>query len=184
MLLVGSYFISIELLARIASHCGVDIGTILKGFIIFLALLGLAVLAFSDRLRKTLKRFITFYLGRPSYNYQKEWIEFTRQTSSILDIRGLSQIIANRISKMMDVLPVTVWLVDSPSKKAEIGGSTSISEKPNPNPPKLSTIVLEMIQAVQEKIFAANTASLTGIGLTTKRRKKYWWKRGSRIVFR
>ncbi len=150
-LLVGSYFISIGVMAKIATYYGMDIGTIWKRFFIFLALLCLAIFVFSDRLRKKLKRFITLYLKRPTYDYQKEWIEFSRQTTSILDIRSLSQVIANRISKLMDVLSVSVWLVDSPPQKAEIGGSTSISEKQKPNLPKLSEIVMEMIRAIQEK---------------------------------
>ena len=172
IMLVGIYFISVGILAKIATHYSFGHGIMLGGFIIFLALLGLSILIFSDRLRIKLKRLIALHFGRPTYDYQKEWIEFTRQTSSILDIRNLSRIIASRISKMMDVLSVTIWLVDSPLKKAEIGGSTSISEKQNPSLSDLSLIVLEMIRAIREKNLPWEYNFLDGDWIDDQEKKK------------
>ena len=149
ILLVGIYFVAVGILAKIATYYTAGHGIMLGGFIIFLALLGLSILIFSDRLRKKLKRLIALHFGRPTYDYQKEWIEFTRQTSSILDTRNLCRIIARRISKMMDVLSVTIWLIDDPIKKAEIGDSTVLSEKHRGILPNLSGMILEMVQAIR-----------------------------------
>jgi putative PEP-CTERM system histidine kinase len=172
LLLAGAYFLSIGLLAKIAGYFGADYGVMLAGFIVFLSLLGLGILFYSDRLRWQLKRFITLYLSRPAYDYQKEWIEFTRETSSILDIRKLAGIIAGRISKMMEVLSVTIWLVDIPLKKAEIAGSTSISEKNKEDLSSLAAAVLEMIRAIRDKKVSREYNFLEGDWSEEEERKR------------
>ena len=172
ILLVGIYFISVGVVAKIATYYSAGHEAMLGAFIIFLALLALPILIFSDRLKKRLKRFISLHFGRPTYDYQKEWIEFTGETSSILDIQVFCRIIAGRISRTLDVLSVTIWLVDESLKKAAIGGSTSISEKRKGTLPAHSAIILEMIQAIRGKNLPLEYNFLEGDWTEDKEKKQ------------
>jgi putative PEP-CTERM system histidine kinase len=93
-------------------------------FLIFLMVIGLAVILLSDRLRMRRKRFISRHLKRPYYDYQKIWENFTQRTASVNRISDLCSVIVNMVSETMEILSVTIWLVDEKQERLSFGGST------------------------------------------------------------
>src|SRR4030042_2186389 len=110
--MVGIYLLVVGLLAKLITYFNWVGWFYLKGFLIFMAFLGLSILLLSDRLRHKIKRFIAVPMKRPQYDYRREWIRFTEKTSTITDVKDLCMTVARMVSDTLEVLSVTVWLLD------------------------------------------------------------------------
>jgi putative PEP-CTERM system histidine kinase len=128
LLLVGIYFIAVGLVARIAVYFKNGGNLPLTAFLIFTAIVGLAVLLFSDRLRLKRKHFISRHFSRPRYDYRKEWTEFTHGTTSVTGSKDLCAAVARMVSRTFEILSVTIWLLDENEESLLLGGSTVYSE--------------------------------------------------------
>jgi putative PEP-CTERM system histidine kinase len=128
VILVGIYFIVVGVLANLVRYFDGGQSLALKVFLVFLAFLGLSILLLSDRLRHKIKRFIAVQMKRPQYDYRKEWTKFTEKTSTITDVDSLCMMVARIVSDTMEVLSVTVWLLDERHDRLTPAGSTVFSE--------------------------------------------------------
>jgi len=128
IIIVGVYFIALGVLAWISVHFEWLKNINLIIFLVFLTVLGLAVILLSDRLRMQRKRFISRHLKRPIYDYQKIWENFTDRTSSITNTGDLCQAIVKIVSETLEILSVTIWLVDEKQERLVFGGSTVYTE--------------------------------------------------------
>jgi putative PEP-CTERM system histidine kinase len=95
--------------------------------LIFLALLGMFMLLFSDRLRLKMKRFVSRHFRRPQYDYREVWMTFTQRTATLLEEKALCDAVSKLISEMFDTLSVSLWLLDNKGKDIRWGASTAIS---------------------------------------------------------
>jgi putative PEP-CTERM system histidine kinase len=129
ILFVGIYLLAVAVLAKLATYFEGPIGIPIQAFWVFLGLLGLAILLLSDRLRKQLKRFINRHFKRPIYDYRKEWVNFTQQTTLVTEIKDLCSIVTRMVAKTLDILSVTIWLVDEPQDRVKVGGTTVFSDQ-------------------------------------------------------
>ena len=127
VVLVGIYLIAIGLLARLAQYATLDRSLPLDGFIVFIALTCLAVLLLSNRLRRKLRVFVSRHLRRPIYDYHKVWMDLTARTTSLVDVGELSAAVSKMVSESLDVLSVSVWLVDESRRRLTLEGSTALS---------------------------------------------------------
>jgi putative PEP-CTERM system histidine kinase len=129
-LLVGVYLLAVGLLAKAVVLFG-GIGSLpLATFVVFLALIGLVGLLLSDRLRAATRGFVTRNFRRPQYDYRKEWMAFTRATTTLIDTEALCAAVAARISETLRVPSVTVWLREEgeSARGIVLGGSTIYSD--------------------------------------------------------
>ncbi|MCE5211010.1 MAG: PEP-CTERM system histidine kinase PrsK [Deltaproteobacteria bacterium] len=124
VVIVGVYFIALGLIAWISVHFEWLRNINLVIFLVFLTVVGLAVVLLSDRLRMKRKRFISRHLKRPIYDYQKIWENFTERTTSITNTRDLCDIIVRIVSETLEILSVSIWLVDEKQERLTFGGST------------------------------------------------------------
>jgi putative PEP-CTERM system histidine kinase len=67
-------------------------------------------------------------MKRPQYDYRKEWTKFTEKTSTITDVENLCMTVARMVSDTLEVLSVTVWLLDESHARLRPVGSTVFSE--------------------------------------------------------
>lgn len=128
VLIVGIYFIVVGLLARLTAYLNGGQSLPVKVFFVFIAFLGLSILLLSDRLRRRMKRFVSHHLKRPRYDYRNEWAAFTQRTSSVTEAGDLCAAVAKMVSKTLDILSVTVWLLDEKEKSLTICGSTIFTD--------------------------------------------------------
>jgi len=128
VLMVGIYLLVVGLLAKLITYLNWVESIHLKGFLIFIAFLGLSILLLSDRFRHKIKRFIAVQMKRPQYDYRREWIRFTEKTAMITDAQNLGMTVARMVSDILEVLSVTVWLIDEPHARLSPVGSTVSSE--------------------------------------------------------
>ena len=123
-LVVGIYFISVGLFSWVSLRFEwiTNINFII--FIIFIAVIGLAAILLSDRLRMKRKRFISRHFNRPRYDYQNIWEDFTKRTTSVTQTGQLCNIIVRMVSETVEILSVSIWLIDEKQERLSFGGST------------------------------------------------------------
>jgi putative PEP-CTERM system histidine kinase len=123
-LIVGIYFITVGIIAWFSLRFEWIQDIHLLIFLIFLAVTGIAVLLLSDRLRMKRKRFISRHFKRPQYDYQNIWEDFTERTATITKTSTLCDVIVKMVSETLEILSVSIWLVDERCEELHLGGST------------------------------------------------------------
>ena len=124
VLIVGAYFISLGVVAWILLRFEWIKNINLIVFLIFITIIALAAFLLSDRLRTKRKRFISRHFKRPQYDYQKIWGDFTERTASVTKTDELCSIIVKMVSDTLQILSVSIWLVDEKQEQLSFGGST------------------------------------------------------------
>lgn len=125
-LVVGAYLIGVGLFAKLTVYLGVGMPALGVGLFIFFALLGASVLLLSGALRYKLLRFIHIHFLRPRYDYRKIWADFTRQTSSWVDIDHVCEAIVKTVSDAFTSPAVTIWLFEDSLDRPVLGASTAL----------------------------------------------------------
>jgi hypothetical protein len=128
VLVVGVYFILVAVASRFVYRLWGPAGVPVIALLILLALVGLATLFLSDKLRFKRKRFISRHFKRPVYDYQQVWAGFTENTASLTNIKDLCMAIATIVSHTLDALSVSLWLVSEQQDRPELGWSTVHSD--------------------------------------------------------
>ena len=128
LLLVGIYFILVGVMARLVYEWKGAATIPLLAFLLFVAIVGLSVLFFSDKLRLRRKRFVSRYFRRPTYDYQRVWSDFTQKTAALTQTRELCSVLVRLVSETLEALSVTIWLADEQSERLNFAGSTVFSE--------------------------------------------------------
>jgi putative PEP-CTERM system histidine kinase len=127
ILIAGLYFIVVGLVAKIGGYLHLHEFVYVEAFWVFLAFLGLGVLLLSERVKRSLKQFVSLHFKRPHYDYRKEWMDFTQATTSITEIKLLSSAIAKKVSRTFDAPSASVWLLDETGEDLVLGGSTALT---------------------------------------------------------
>lgn len=127
-LIVGVYFISVGIFAWLSVRFEWISNIHLVTFLVFVAVIGIASLLLSDRLRVKRKRFISRHFKRPQYDYQKIWENFTNRTASVTQTKDLCNIIVKMVSETMEILSVSIWLVDEKQERLSFGGSSVFTD--------------------------------------------------------
>ncbi|MGH7952034.1 MAG: XrtA/PEP-CTERM system histidine kinase PrsK [Limisphaerales bacterium] len=127
-LLAGIYLLIIGVFAKVVTLIGGDNTFTLKAFLVLVALVLLAVLLLSDRVRLWLSRFISRHFQRPLYDYRTVWRKFTEGTASCVSQAELCQATIKLITDVFQVLSVTIWLVDEKKERLNFAASTFLSE--------------------------------------------------------
>jgi len=125
IMVVGIYFLALGLSAKISSRF---LPYSLLSLMVFLGLLGLLMILLSDRVRLKTKRFISRHLKRPQYDYREIWRIFTGRTASLVQEKAFCESVVKLISEMLDVLNVSIWMIDENQKGFRCAGSTALSE--------------------------------------------------------
>ena len=124
VMVVGAFFLALGLSAKISSRY---FSYTMVSVMVFLGLLSLLTLLFSDRMRLITKQFISRHLRRPQYDFREIWRTFTERTSTLVQEKAFCESAANLISEIFDVLSVSIWLVNENQKGFKCAGSTALS---------------------------------------------------------
>jgi len=133
ILVAGLYFIVVGLVANIAGYLHLHEFVYVEAFWVFLAFLGLGVILLSERVKRSLRQFISLHLRRPHYDYRKEWMDFTHATTSITEMKPLSSAIAKKVSRTLNAPAASIWLLDETGEDLELGGSTALTDEQGRN---------------------------------------------------
>ena len=128
VLLAGIYLLIMGVFARVVTFLGGDTTFPLKAFVVLAALVLLAILLLSDRVRMHTSRFVSRHFQRPLYDYRTVWRRFTEGTASCVKQEELSQAAVKLVTDIFQVLSVSLWLVDEKKGKLMFAASTFLSE--------------------------------------------------------
>jgi putative PEP-CTERM system histidine kinase len=127
ILLIGIYLLVVGVFAKVSVYLEVSQLLFRNGLIVFIALLGVAVLLLSEKIRYGIRRFIHLNLKRPYYDYQKIWTDFTKTTTSLVDINHVCAAVAKTVAETFSTSRVSIWLIDENLNKPAIIASTVFS---------------------------------------------------------
>jgi len=127
VLIVGIYLVVVGILAKAASYFKISQSLLLETLFIFLALVGLIIIVFSNKLRQHIKRFVNLHFQRPRYDYRMVWTSFTQRTTSLLEIKDICTAVTKMVSETFGTPCVTIWLLDDTQEHPMPAGSTVFS---------------------------------------------------------
>jgi putative PEP-CTERM system histidine kinase len=125
-LLAGVYLLVVGVFAKIVEWIGGDASFQAKTFIILVALVGLATLWLSDRVRLHLRRLVSRYLQRPLYDYRTVWRSCSEAIASRVTQQELCEAAVKQVAGLFQALSVTIWLVDDKRENLVFAASTSL----------------------------------------------------------
>ncbi|RYD35706.1 MAG: GAF domain-containing protein, partial [Verrucomicrobiaceae bacterium] len=108
VMLTGGYFLIVGLLAQVVKLFGAKGNFPAQALVVLLGIVGLAMIALSDRFQAGLRRFVSRHFRRAEHDFRRIWTDLSHRTSSVLDPETLGQHATGVISENFDVLGVTV----------------------------------------------------------------------------
>ena len=149
VLLAGVYLLIVGVFAKVVTFLGGDAAFTLKAFVLLVALVLLAILLLSDRVRLHTRRFVSRHFQRPLYDYRSVWRRFTEGTAPCVKQAELCQAAVKLVTDIFQVLSVTIWLVDDKRENFVFATSTFLSEtKANDLKPQ-SVDAMEVMRALE-----------------------------------
>jgi putative PEP-CTERM system histidine kinase len=149
VLLAGIYLLIVGVFAKVVTFLGGDTAFTLKAFVLLVALVLLAILLLSDRVRLHTRRFVSRHFQRPLYDYRSVWRRFTEGTAPCVKQAELCQAAVKLVTDIFQVLSVTIWLVDDKRENFVFATSTFLSEtKANDLKPQ-SMDAMEVMRALE-----------------------------------
>lgn len=128
LVLAGVYFFIVGIFAKVVEFFGGDAAFTLKAFILLVALVLVAVLASSDRMRLSTRRFMSRHFQRPVYDYRSMWRRFAGETASAVQPAELCQATVKFLADVLQALSISIWLVDDKRENLTFAASTFLSE--------------------------------------------------------
>jgi putative PEP-CTERM system histidine kinase len=125
----GVYLVVLGLGAKLTASMGGDAGFQFKAFGVLLALVLLAVVLLSDRVRLHIRRFLSRHFQRPMHDYREVWRTFIQRSARCVEQTSLCKTIATLVSEVFQALSVGVWMADEHKKKLILRASTSLSDE-------------------------------------------------------
>ncbi len=145
ILAAGAYLLTVGVLAKLAAWFGGDGSFQLKAFVVLISVAAVTVVALSDRARLRLRRWTSYYLQKPLYDYRAVWRSFTEGIALHLDEETLCQSVATLTARTFEMLSVSIWVADE--KKETLGCSASTTLSPaaikdvQPTPDEVKEII-------------------------------------------
>jgi putative PEP-CTERM system histidine kinase len=129
VLVAGVYLLIVGALARLVAYLGGNGSFTVRAVVVLVALVLLALILQSDRVRLRMRHFVSRHFQRPFYDYRTVWRKFTEATARRVERRELCVEIVKFISEIFQALSVTVWLIEEGQGKLSLTASTSLTEE-------------------------------------------------------
>ena len=112
IIFAGSYLVLVALAVKGAQYFGMSKSTTTLSLFIFVALIGLAVILLTERLRIKLKVFIVRNFYRQKYDFRKQWIEVTEKLGTQMSSDLLHEALLDFIQSALNAKNLSIWLLD------------------------------------------------------------------------
>jgi putative PEP-CTERM system histidine kinase len=125
---VGVYLVTVALVAALAYRS--DGGNLpAVAFLVLIAVVALAILFLSDKVRYKRKQFVSRHFRKPLHDYRKVWSEFTENTNSLTNARDLCRVVSTLISRTLDINAISMFIYDAHGERPTLIYSTVFLEK-------------------------------------------------------
>ncbi len=112
LLAVGAYLLFMAAVGYYVRFFGGEWGRAFQLALVFAALLGLAVLAFSGAMRAKLRVLVGKHFFRYRYDYREEWLKVTRALSAQNSPQALGEQVIRGLADMVESPGGSLWLWD------------------------------------------------------------------------
>lgn len=129
--LAGIYLLVVGAFAKAVTIIGGTAAFPLKAFFVLVALVVLTLFLLSDRLRLSLRQFVSRHFQRPLHNYRTVWKRFTETTASCVEQTELCQTLVRLLSDIFQLHSVTIWTMD-PDEKLRATASSFLEKRELP----------------------------------------------------
>ncbi|MCV2368712.1 XrtA/PEP-CTERM system histidine kinase PrsK [Roseateles oligotrophus] len=110
LMLVGLYLLLISALGYYVRYTGGEWGRALQMALVFVALIGLALLVFSGSIRSQLKVYIGKNFFSYRYDYREEWLRFTATLSSGASPQLMGETVVRSLANLVESPAGALWL--------------------------------------------------------------------------
>lgn len=114
LLLVGAYLLMISAVGYYVRYTGGEWGRALQLALVFVALIGLALLVFSGSMRSRLKVYISKNFFNYRYDYREEWLRFTATLSSGGASQEMGVTVVRALANLVESPSAALWLKRGP----------------------------------------------------------------------
>lgn len=114
LLLVGAYLLMISAVGYYVRYTGGEWGRALQLALVFVALIGLALLVFSGAMRSRLKVYISKNFFNYRYDYREEWLRFTATLSSGGAAQEMGVTVVRALANLVESPSAALWLKRGP----------------------------------------------------------------------
>jgi putative PEP-CTERM system histidine kinase len=151
LVMIGIYLLGVGVFAKVIVYFGAGHALFENGLIVFIALLGIAVLLLSEKRRYRIKRFVHLHFKRPYYDYQKIWTDFTQKTTSLVDIDRVCAAIVKTVSETFSASRVSIWIIGEDRNKATVAASSSLSPLEAVEIEEIDEMAGQLIEAMRDE---------------------------------
>jgi len=184
VIVAGAYLLLVGLLAEAVAYLQVGNSFPLQAFLVLVGMSGVTIVLLSDRLRQRTKRFISHHLHRPQYDYRRVWSKFTERTASLTDPFEFCREVTRLISETLEVLSVTIWLVDEHRHTFSLGGSTSLSEGDARTLIGEGKLGTSAVRVLRENVYPTAVLEVTGeLGVVLQQLSRKKFEKGGDYYF-
>ena len=113
LLAVGGYLLFMAGIGYYIRYFGGEWGRALQLALVFVSLLGLAVLAFSGAMRAKLRVLVGKHFFRYRYDYREEWLKFTRTLAAQSSPQAMGEQVIRGLADMVESPAGSLWLWDA-----------------------------------------------------------------------
>jgi putative PEP-CTERM system histidine kinase len=149
VLLAGIYLVLVGALAKAMAFLPGGGSFEVKALGVLVAMVFLAMLLMSERLRARVNRFVSRHFRRPVHDYPRVWRTFAETTTRCIESGMLSEAVARLVSDVFQALSVTVWLTDESRTRLRFAASTSQFETAAVETELLAAESARLIQALR-----------------------------------
>ncbi len=128
LVLAGAYLVIVGLLARFVAFLGGDSTFPVRALVVFLGLVGLAVILQSDRARLSLRQFVSRHFQRPLFDYRTMWQRFAEGMAAGADQSAIARSAVTLIASNFEIKSVTLWLANDRRDRLVLAASTLIDQ--------------------------------------------------------
>ncbi len=112
LLLVGTYLLSVGIIAHAIRYFDVPFNYFFTTLFIFISILTMTILLFSSRLRRKSQLFITRHFYRQKYEFREKWLEATERISLKKTVDEIAMALMEMIAETIAPKGLRLWLYD------------------------------------------------------------------------
>lgn len=114
LLLVGGYLLMVAAVGYYVRYTSGDWGRALSVALVFVALVGLALLVASGSMRSRLRVYISKNFFSYRYDYREEWLRFTQLLSGSTESQHLSETVVKALANLVESPSGMLWMQRAP----------------------------------------------------------------------
>src|SRR5215831_4204822 len=131
-IIIGLYLLAVGAVGEWLRHTNQPLGLGLSIVVVFGALVGLAIAAFSKTVRAEIRRFITRNFYRSKYDYRAKWLEVTEAFQQATDREAIMDRLLDLLIRTFPTTSISIWSFREADRRFSRVRSMTLEKEPTP----------------------------------------------------